>query len=62
MIDYLASKEVERKLIDAGFGRYPVRGGAREEAVKTMDVDYRAAAKALPDAVKRATDILEGRK
>lgn len=62
LIDYLASQEVERKLIDAGFGRYSVRGGAGEDAVKTMDVDYRAAAKALPKAVERATDILEGRK
>ena len=62
LIDYLLSKEVERKLIEAKFGRYPVRGGQGDEAVKTMDVDYRAVAKVLPKAVQQATDILEGRK
>jgi iron(III) transport system substrate-binding protein len=62
LVDYLLSRDVERKLIEAKFGRYPVRGGSGAEAVKTMDVDYRAVAKMLPRAVQSATDILEGRK
>jgi iron(III) transport system substrate-binding protein len=63
LIDYLLSPEVERRLIDAKFARYSVRtndaGGAG--GVKTMNVDYRAAAKALPDASKSAEAILVGR-
>jgi iron(III) transport system substrate-binding protein len=62
LIDYLLSAEVERKLIDAKFGRYSVRGGAGSEAVKTMSVDYAAAARALPKSVERAIEIVEGRK
>ena len=62
LIDYLLSAEVERKLIEVKFARYSVRGGGGSETAKTMNVDYRAAAKALPDAVERATAILEGRR
>lgn len=62
LIDYLLSDEVERKLIEAKFARYSVRGGGGLETARTMNVDYRAAAKALPDAVERATAILEGRR
>ena len=59
LIDYLLSVEVERKLIEAKFGRYPVRGGG-DEVVRTMDVDYRKVARKLPDAVGRVTRILGG--
>jgi iron(III) transport system substrate-binding protein len=62
LIDYLLSAEVERKLIDAKFGRYSVRGGTGGEVVKTMKVDYPAVARALPQSVERAVQILEGRK
>ena len=62
LIDYLLSAEVERKLIDAKYGRYPVRGGQGEEAVKTMNVKYADVAHMLPRAVQSATDILEGKK
>jgi iron(III) transport system substrate-binding protein len=62
LIDYLLSAEVERKLIDAKFGRYSVRGGAGGEAVKTMGVDYAAVARGLPRSVERALNILEDRK
>lgn len=61
LIDYLMSKEVEQKMIEAKFGRYSVRGGGGAEAIKTMDVDYRAAALALPGAVQQAVAIMEGR-
>ena len=62
LIDYLLSAEVERRLIDAKFGRYSVRGGSAGEAVKTMNVDYATVARGLPQSVGRALDILEGRK
>jgi iron(III) transport system substrate-binding protein len=62
LIDYLLSAEVERKLIDAKYGRYPVRGGRGDQTVKTMDVDYTKVAHMLPRAVQSATDILAGRK
>ena len=59
LIDYLLSPEVERRLIDAEFAGWSVRAPAAE--LKTMDVDYAAAAKVLPEAVKTAMTILEGR-
>jgi iron(III) transport system substrate-binding protein len=58
LIDYLSSKEVEEKLIDVKFAY----GSIRSANVKAMDVDYVAVAKKLPEAVRRATAILEGRK
>ena len=63
LIDYLLSAEVERKLIDAKFGRYSVRAGAGAggDAVKTMKVDYAAVARGLPKSVERALNILDGR-
>jgi len=60
LIDFLLSKSVEQKLIDAKFAYGSVRSGVGP-AVKGMDVDYRAVAKKLPEAVRRATAILEGR-
>ena len=58
LIDYLLSPEVERKLIDAKFAGWGVRGTFD---VKAMDVDYREVARVMPHAVRRATAILEGR-
>ena len=58
LIDYLLSAEVERKLIEAKFAGWSVRGSTD---VKAMDVDYREVARVMPHAVRRATAILEGR-
>jgi iron(III) transport system substrate-binding protein len=60
LIDFLLSKQTEQKLIDAKFAFAGVRNGVGP-SVKAMDVNYRAVAKKLPDAVRRATAILEGR-
>jgi iron(III) transport system substrate-binding protein len=60
LIDFLLSKETEQRLIDAKFAYGSVRPGIGP-AVKGMEVDYRAVAKKLPEAVRRATAILEGR-
>jgi iron(III) transport system substrate-binding protein len=59
LIDYLLSPEVERKLVDAKFAGWSVRAPLTD--IRTMDVDYAAAAKALPKAVETAMTILEGR-
>ena len=59
LVDYLASPEVEQKLIAANFVAYGVRDAA---AIRAMDVDYAAVAAALPEATRRATAILEGRR
>ena len=57
LIDFLLSKQTEQRLIDAKFAY----GSIRSPNVKAMDVDYIAVAKKLPEAVRRATAILEGR-
>ena len=59
LIDYLLSADVERKLIAAQFAGWSVRAAATD--IRTMNVDYAAAAKALPEAVETAMTILEGR-
>jgi iron(III) transport system substrate-binding protein len=59
LIDYLLSPEVERKLIEVKFAGGSVRDPST--TLRTMDVDYVQAAHALPDAVKLAMTILEGR-
>lgn len=59
LIDYLLTPAVEQKLIDAKFAGWSVRGGAT--GIKSMNVDYREVARIMPGAVRRATDILEGR-
>jgi iron(III) transport system substrate-binding protein len=60
LIDFLLSKEVEQKLIADDFAAGSVRSDA-SQAVKTMTLDYRAVAKRMPDAIRRATAIMEGR-
>ena len=57
LIDFLLSRQTEQRLIDAKFAY----GSIRTPNVKAMDVDYIAVAKRLPEAVRRATAILEGR-
>jgi iron(III) transport system substrate-binding protein len=60
LIDYLLSPEVERKLIEAKFAGWSVRDPAT--SIRTMNVDFTAAANALPAAVELSLTILEGRK
>jgi iron(III) transport system substrate-binding protein len=60
LIDYLLSSKVERKLIDARFAYGSVRVGP-PSFVNEMKVDYATVAKKMPDAVRRATVILDGR-
>jgi hypothetical protein len=55
------SREVEQRLIDAGFARWSVRGDPSARGMKPMNIDYAAAAKMMPSAVREATSILEGR-
>lgn len=59
LIDYLLAAEVEKSLIDARFASYSVR--QQDQSVKPMQVDYAEAARKMPEAVRRATAILEGR-
>jgi iron(III) transport system substrate-binding protein len=60
LIDYLLSDEVERQLIDAHFAGWSVRD-AQTGNVRWMNVDYAEVARRMPDAIRRATAILEGR-
>jgi iron(III) transport system substrate-binding protein len=60
LIDYLASKQVEQKLIEMKFAGWSVRGGAG--AIKAMPLDYRAVARVYAQAQREATAIMEGRK
>lgn len=59
LVDYLLSAEVESKLIERRFARYSVRAPDRE--IRALPVDYAEVARKLPEAVRRATAILEGR-
>ena len=61
LIDYLLSAEVERKLIDAKFGRYPVRAGQGDEMIRTMEVDYTKVAHMLPRRCSRRRIFWKGR-
>ena len=57
LVDFLASKEAERILLDEQYVAYSVRD---DRTVRSMDVDYKSVADALPEAVRRATALLEG--
>jgi iron(III) transport system substrate-binding protein len=59
LVDYVLSPEVERRLIAAEFAGWSTRDPS--PSLVTMNADYAAAAKAMPDAVKTAMTILEGR-
>jgi iron(III) transport system substrate-binding protein len=58
LVDYLLSAEVEGRLVDAKFASATVRGGSGD--AKSMQVDYRAVAKALDRAANEAHAILVG--
>jgi iron(III) transport system substrate-binding protein len=57
LVDYLLSKEVERRLLEARFARYSVFD-IEQQAVKAMKVDYAAVARKLPDAIARTMRIM----
>jgi iron(III) transport system substrate-binding protein len=59
LVDYLLSPAVEKKLIDAQFAGWSIRGG--ENQPKAMQINYVEVARKMPEAVRRATAILEGR-
>jgi len=59
LIDFLLSREVDRKMAQTHFAWCSARDAAGRG--KFMDVDYRAVAKAMPAAIREATAILEGR-
>ena len=60
LVDFLASAEAERIMIEGKFVAYSVRSDAGAP-VRSMDVDYAKVAAALPEAVRRATALLEGK-
>jgi iron(III) transport system substrate-binding protein len=60
LVDYLLSADVEQELIDAKFAGWSVRDPATR--IRTMNVDFAAAARAMPKAVESAMTILEERK
>lgn len=60
LIDFLLTKQTEQKLIDVKFAMFSARADAKNDA-KFMAVDYAAVAKIMPQSVRRATAILEGR-
>jgi len=59
LIDYLLTAKVEQELISARFAGWSVRES--KDQPKWMDIDYREVAKTMPQAVRKATAILEGR-
>jgi iron(III) transport system substrate-binding protein len=59
LIDFLVSRQGEQKLIDVGFAKWSVRGGAN--GIKAMKVDYHKVADVFPMAMREGTAILEGR-
>jgi iron(III) transport system substrate-binding protein len=61
MVDYLLSREVEKKLLDAKFARYSVFAPAGEGGVKAMAVDYAQVAGNLTAAKELALKVLQGR-
>jgi iron(III) transport system substrate-binding protein len=61
LIDFLLSGRTEQQLFEAKFAAYSVRAAEGQRVVESMDVDYAQVAAALPEAVRRATAILEGR-
>lgn len=59
LIDYLLSRQVDQKLIDAKFAWSSTRNAAGHG--RFMKVDYAAVARTMPSAIRSATAILEGR-
>src|SRR5690606_849515 len=56
LIDYLASRDTEQKLIEQAFAAYSVRDTAG--AVQTMSIDFAAAAQAMQQAAERAEKLM----
>ena len=61
LIDYLESRQTEQKLIDMGFAKWSVRDPQGKGGVKSMPIDYDAAAQVYATAGRRATALMEGR-
>ena len=61
LVDFLLSPDTEKLLLKAGFVGYSVRASSAEHALKPMSVEYAEVARRLPEAVGRATALLEGR-
>ena len=59
LVDFLASAQAEQILIGEKYVAYGVRDA---KSVRSMDVDYKSVADALPEAVRRATALLEGQR
>jgi iron(III) transport system substrate-binding protein len=59
LIDYLLSRQVDQKLIDAKFAWCSARDASGHG--KFMAVDYPAIARTMPTAIRSATALLEGR-
>jgi iron(III) transport system substrate-binding protein len=60
LIDFLASRQAEQKLLDMKYATWSVRDQSAD-AIKAFNVDYHAAARMYPQAQREATAILEGR-
>jgi iron(III) transport system substrate-binding protein len=60
LIDYLESPQTEQKLIAMNFAKWSVRAGTTG-GVKSMPIDYDAAAEIYAVAGRRATALMEGR-
>jgi iron(III) transport system substrate-binding protein len=61
LIDYLESPQTEQKLIAMNFAKWSVRAGVGPAGVKSMPIDYDAAAEIYAVAGRRATALMEGR-
>jgi iron(III) transport system substrate-binding protein len=61
LADFLSSPELEETLVDAGFVLASTRTPVEQGGIRAMAVDYDAVADAMPEAVRRATELLEGR-
>lgn len=59
LIDFLLSRQVERALIDAHFAWCSARDA--QPPGRFMQVDYEAVARGMPEAIRRATALAEGR-
>lgn len=61
LIDYLEAHATEQKLIDMGFAKWSVRDKETAGGVKSMPIDYDAAARIYATSAHRATALMEGR-
>jgi iron(III) transport system substrate-binding protein len=61
LIDYLETHATEQKLMDMGFAKWSVRDPQTGGGVKSMPIDYDAAAQIYSTAARRATALMEGR-